>query len=441
MTRSSHSFDYDVAVLGGGPAGAAAALALARRGRRTVVVERERFPRFHIGESLLSTTHDLLVELGLAERMHAAGFPVKRGALLITADGEVSRDVDFAASREIRRPQTWQVRREDFDKLLLDGARAAGAEVFEGRRVESCAFDAAGASVRLAEGAGAGRELRVRAVVDASGRAGVLARDFGLRRGESRLANVGVFSHFHGVEPRGDGRAGDIVLVSRRDAGWFWFIPVGGGLTSVGVVLPVALYRGLAKGSPEAILRALIDETPAAAARMRAAERAWPVRVEKDYSYSATAYAGDRWLLAGDAGSFLDPVFSTGVSIALESGLEAAAALDRALADGRFAARRFRSFERRQHRRFVFFRRFVLAFYTPWFRDLFFRPDAPPAIFRGVVTVLAGNWRPSLGSRAALAFFFAVVAAQRRLPLVPRLVRRDPEAGFAGADRRRRSPR
>ena len=417
-------------MLGGGPAGSAAALALARRGRQVVVCERDHFPRFHIGESLLATTNDCFDALGLAERIRAAGFPEKRGASLSNFDGTAGRPVDFTTSREVRRPQTWQVSRARFDAILLDAAREAGVEVRHGRRVERCDFDGDGVTVRFADGDGAAGELRARAVVDASGRGGVLARQLGLRRDEPRLANVAVYAHYAGVPRLPGERSGDIRLVARRDAGWFWLIPIDERLTSVGAVLPRALYAGLPKGDPEAMLAALVAETPAVAELMGEARREWPVRVEKDFSYRATAFAGDRWLLAGDAGAFLDPVFSTGVSIALESGLEAARELDRALADGDLSARRFRRFERTQRRRFAVFRRFVLAFYTPWFRDLFFQPSAPPAIFRAVVTVLAGNWRPSLATRLLVDCFFLAVAVQRRFDLVPRLARRDAAGGF-----------
>ena len=417
---------FDVAVVGGGPAGCAAAIALAQRGRRVVLFERERFPRFHIGESLLSTANDALAELGLTERIAAQGFPVKWGADLATHDGAAGRSVDFAASREIRRPQTHQVCRERFDALLLDRAREAGVEVREATRVDGCDFDRNGVTVRFA----GSRSARVAAVVDASGRWGLLARAFDLRRDEPRLANVAVYAHFSGVPRLGGERAGDIRIVARSDAGWFWLIPIDDRLMSVGAVLPKPLYRALEKGSPEQMLAALVADTPAVAGLMRDAVREWPVRVERDFSYGARAYAGDRWLLAGDAGSFLDPVFSTGVSIALESGLEAARELDRALADGRFEARRFRRFEATQRRRFERFRRFVLAFYTPWFRDLFFQPTAPRPLFRAVVTVLAGNWQPSWRTRFLLAIFFGFVAVQRYLPLAPKLARRDAAAGF-----------
>jgi len=422
-----HCFDYDFAIAGGGPAGAAAAIALASRGRSVVVLESERFPRFHIGESLIATVNECFDALGVAERIRGEGFPRKWGATLSTHDGAAGREVDFDASDEVAQPQTYQVERARFDQILLERASEAGADVRQATRVRSCEIAPGGVTLTT-EADGTIASLRVRAVVDASGRAGLLARQLGLRRPEPALDNVAIYAHYSGVPRQTERRAGDIRIVARSDAGWFWLIPIDQRLTSVGVVLPRALYKRLERGSPERLLLDAVAETPAVAALMRDAEREWPVRVEKDFTYGASAYAGDRWLLAGDAGSFLDPVFSTGVAIALESGLEAAAALDRAASRDRFAAAEFRDFERRQRRRFDLFRRFVLAFYTPWFRDLFFQPAAPAALFRAVVTVLAGVWRPRLRTRLQLELFFLAVALQRRFELVPRLVPRGGEA-------------
>ena len=163
---------------------------------------------------------------------------------------------------------------------------------------------------------------------------------------------------------------------------------------------------------------------------MRDARREWPVRVEKDFSYSASSYAGDRWILAGDAGSFLDPVFSTGVSIAMESGIEAADELDRARARNEFSARAFAAFSRRQRKRFRTFRRFVIGFYTPQFRDLFFSPEPPEQLFRAVVTILAGRWDASLWTRFLNHVFFAIVALQKRFSLARPLFKRGESAGY-----------
>src|SRR5204863_134643 len=167
-------------------------------------------------------------------------------------------------------------------------------------------------------------------------------------------------------------RAGDIRIVSRDDLGWFWLIPISNNLMSVGVVLPIAAFRAFPEMEAAAFLERAIADTPAVADLLASAAREWPVRVEKDFSFSSKAYAGDRWVVVGDAGSFLDPVFSTGVAIGLESALEGAKAVADGLARGDLSRRRFARFARRQRQRYLSFRRFVLGFYTAEFRDLFF---------------------------------------------------------------------
>jgi 2-polyprenyl-6-methoxyphenol hydroxylase-like FAD-dependent oxidoreductase len=188
----------------------------------------------------------------------------------------------------------------------------------------------------------------------------------------------------------------------------------------------------LANGSPEETLNRTISDTPIVAELMREASREWPVRVEKDFSYSASAYAGNRWILAGDAGSFLDPVFSTGVSIAMESGIEAAAELHRAFMRNDFSASAFAAFSRRQRKRFERFRRFVTGFYTPQFRDIFFSPGRPNPMFRSVVTMLAGKWNASFWTRFLNHLFFGMVSIQKRLNITRPLFRRDRDAGYPG---------
>src|SRR5205814_2262597 len=175
-------------------------------------------------------------------------------------------------------------------------------------------------------------------------------------------------AHHSRVPRRAGRRAGDIRIVARGDLGWFWLIPISPELMSVGVVLPRAAFRAFAALDHEEVLARAIAETPVVAELLAAARQEWPVRVERDFSFGSRAYAGDRWLLAGDAGSFLDPVFSTGVAIALESGLEAAQAVDEGIARGDLSARSFRRFSRRQRQRYLSFRRFVIGFYTPEFR-------------------------------------------------------------------------
>jgi flavin-dependent dehydrogenase len=426
-------FDCDVVVVGGGPAGSTAAAALARAGRRVVLLERDRFPRFHIGESLLASVNPVFHAIGVADKVAAARFPQKWGATFLTPDGSADRYADFSIASEVPQPQTWQVPRADFDELLLRHAAESGADVRESHRVLDADFDGAGATVTVANAAGEKRSLRAAALVDASGRGALLGRKFGLRMDEPRLANVAVFSHYSGV-PRPQGRrAGDIRVVARNDLGWFWLIPISDELMSVGAVLPreaftaaLARQRAAGKGEAhdrefdrEALLSRLIDETPVVARLLRDARRQWPVRVERDFSFGSRAYAGDRWLLVGDAGSFLDPVFSTGVAIAMESGLEAALALHAALDRTTLTRRQFRRFERRQRLRYASFRRFVLAFYSRGFRDLFFQPEPPSRLFRALIAVFAGYWRPSAMSRFWVALFLLLVRLQPRLRLVP----------------------
>lgn len=429
MQARSDSYDFDFAVAGGGPAGTSAAISLAQRGRSVVLFERETFPRFHIGESLLSTANDAFALLGVAERMATAGFPEKWGARLVTHDGESGRGIEFSTVTELTRPQTYQVPRAEFDRILLDRAREVGVDVREGHRVLSCDFTADAATIEWSSAEGAGR-VRVHALVDGTGRQGLLAKKFSLRTDEPKLANIAIFSHYANVPRLDDDRPNDIRIVACEDAGWFWLIPISNELMSVGVVLPKNLFLQLPDGSNEERLDRAIAGTPVVAQLMRDARREWPVRVEKDFSYSASKYAGDRWILAGDAGSFLDPVFSTGVSIAMESGIEAAAELDRALARNRFAAREFAAFSRRQQKRYETFRRFVIGFYTPEFRDLFFDADPPPRIFRAIATILAGVWDASLRTRITNRVFFALVAAQKRMNLARARFRRDATAGY-----------
>jgi flavin-dependent dehydrogenase len=233
------------------------------------------------------------------------------------------------------------------------------------------------------------------------------------------LRNVAVHAQYEGIARPEGRRAGDIRMVTRPDRGWFWFIPISPTVISVGAVIPRNVHDTKARASGEETLDAYLAETPAAAALVRDARRVTPARYDADYSYLAAEHAGDRWVLVGDAAAFLDPIFSTGVLLAMQSGLEAAEAVSGGLRAGDLSRRRFASYEARVRDRYHHFRRFAVGFYDPAFRDLWFHRSTRFGLYPAVLSVLAGNWRPSLATRLRIRLFFTLVALQRRFGIVP----------------------
>jgi flavin-dependent dehydrogenase len=274
-------------------------------------------------------------------------------------------------------------------------------------------FDADGVTVTHVGEGGGPETIRVAAVIDASGRAGFLAKRFGERRKDPVLQNIAVHRQYEGI-PRSEGRrAGDIRMVTRPDRGWFWFIPITDTIISVGAVVPQAVYNAHAKRTPEETLDHFLAETPAAAKLVSSATAVSQARFEADYSYLHSKHAGDRYMIAGDAGAFLDPIFSTGVLLAMQSGIETAEEISAGLRDGDLGAHRFAAYERRLVRRYHHFRRFATGFYDPAFRELFFNRSSRFGIYEAVLSVLGGNWRPTLKTRLRLELFFLIVAAMR----------------------------
>ncbi|MGD2113884.1 MAG: NAD(P)/FAD-dependent oxidoreductase [Acidobacteriota bacterium] len=431
--------------MGGGPAGAAAGAHLARRGRRVLIAERERFPRFHIGESLIPEANRYLERIGVLDKVASQGFPVKQGAILLAADGEHQSYVNLSEAEGVAHSSTWsttwEVPRHRFDQLLLDHAAESGAEVWQRARVSDVDLGSDGngtgdaVEVTLKSEAFGERTVRSRILIDASGRDGFLAKRLKLRRFDPELRHVGIHAWFEGVVPPPPDCSGDARLISLERDGWAWLIPLDDRVTSVGVVVSRRKHATLPTDSPERCLEILLADVPVLRPLLANARRTSEVRVDGDYSYSTRAYAGDRWLLAGDAGSFLDPVFSTGVLLALAGGVEAAEAVDRCLSRPRDGRRRpLVEYDREQRRKYRFFRRFVTGFYRPEFRDILLQPGDPYGLSAAVVTVLAGSTRPSLSTRIRLEIFFALVALQRHVRIVPRLHGR-PEPSGEGSDR------
>jgi len=411
----SNGWDFHVAVIGGGPGGSSAATALVRRGRKVVLLERERFPRFHIGESQLPWSNELFRALGASETIRAAGFVEKWGATFQTPDGGAEQYADFAAAVETPTPQTFQVLRQTFDDVLLRHAARCGVTVLEGHRLLDAVFDPDGVTLRFADADGVERRARVGVVVDASGRAGVVVKRFGRHAFDPLLQNIAVHAQYEGI-PRAEGRrAGDIRMFTRPDMGWLWMIPLSDTVISVGAVIPKAVHRRESKATAEESLAHYLANTPAAGPLLARACRVSPARFDADYSYLATRMAGDRWVAVGDAAAFLDPIFSTGVLLAMQGGLEAAEAIDAGLGVRDLSSRAFARYERVVRRRYHHFRRFAVGFYDPAFRELWFaRPERRlVGVYRAIVSVLAGNWRPSPLTRVRIQVFFALVFVRR----------------------------
>ena len=413
------AWDFDVAVIGGGPGGSSAATALARRGRTVLLLERDRFPRFHIGESQLPWSNEVFRALDVHDAIAEAGFVKKWGASFRTVDGATEQYADFQFAAETPSPQTFQVPRATFDEVLLRHSERSGAKVLEEHRALDAAFEPDGVVLRFVGPDGTEQAVRVGFVVDASGRTGFLTKKLGRHEFDPVLRNIAVHAQYEGI-PRLEGRrAGDIRMFTRADMGWIWLIPISQSVTSVGAVIPQSVHRRESKAVPEDSLTHYLTGTAGLAPLLAHARRVSPARFDADYSYLGSSLAGDRWIAVGDAAAFLDPIFSTGVLLAMQAGLEAAEAIDDSLREGEPARHRFAACERLVRQRYHHFRRFAVGFYDPYFRDLWFRPASRLGIFGAILSVLAGNWRPSWMTRQRIRFFFTLVALRRffRLPV------------------------
>ena len=316
---------WDVIVVGGGPGGAATATLLARQGWRVLCCERERFPRAHVGESLLPASLPILDALGVLEAVEREGFVEKPGATMVWGRDTAPWSWYFRETNRTH-PHAYQVWRPRFDQLLLDNARAAGVEVREGCRVGEVLFDGERATgVRIAgETAGAG-EKRARFIVDASGQAGLIARAQSLRRYDDAFRNLAVYAYYEGAAHLPPPDAGNIFIESTSD-GWCWTIPLADGRSSVGAVVDSARgQRGIADLGTEGFYEAQLALAPRTAAMLTAGTRVDGPHVARDWSYVAERLAGEAHVLVGDAACFVDPLFSSGVHLALSSAVLAAA--------------------------------------------------------------------------------------------------------------------
>ncbi|MGH8751624.1 MAG: NAD(P)/FAD-dependent oxidoreductase [Burkholderiales bacterium] len=379
----------DVLVIGGGPAGSTAAALLAEKNWRVVVAEKDRHPRFHIGESLLPANLALFERLGVAREIEQIGLR-KNGAQFVSSHHGRSETFYFAEALNKKYPFSYEVRRSEFDHILLRNCAAKGAQVHEETRVKQVEFHKQQNSlVTAVDAQSVTRVWDTRFVIDASGRDTFLAEFFGIKQRNRKHNSAALYAHFEnaGLLPGND--AGNI-SVFWFDHGWFWMIPLKDGAMSVGAVC-WPYYLKSRKTDVQSFFMDTIALCPGVAVRLRQARLCTPVTATGNYSYQARRMAGAGYLMVGDAFAFIDPVFSTGVMLAMNSAFLAAEAVHDCLTDAGVAAQRLTAYERRVRRGLKIFSWFIYRVTSPAMRYMFMHSGNILGVKEGLISLLAGD--------------------------------------------------
>lgn len=335
MASQTIPHETDVIVIGGGPAGATASTLIADAGHQVQLFEREKFPRYHIGESLIPETYWVLERLGMLPKMKASHFVQKHSVQFVSATGRMSAPFYFYDNKPHECSQTWQVARSEFDQMMLDNAREHGVAAHEQVRVRDVIMEGDRAvGVTLLDAEGNPREVRAKVVIDATGQSGLLMNKFKLRVWDPELNKGAIWTYWEGAyRDTGRDEGATVVLQLDNRLGWFWYIPLHDNRVSVGVVAPFD-YMFKDRSSHEQTYNEELEHCPAVKDRIKNAKRVKGYFATRDYSYRAKKVAGNGWVMIGDAFGFLDPLYSSGVLLALRSGEMAADAIVEGLAKG-----------------------------------------------------------------------------------------------------------
>ena len=406
---------FDIVIVGGGPAGSTAGTLLAKHGWNVAIFEKEKFPRFKIGESLLPGSLSTFERMGVKEKIEQADVVLKHGGKLVSACGTRSNRFLFSDVFRCKYPTAYQVERSTFDKILLDHAAESGCHVWQGTHVTDVAFDRDGVTLRTLE-----NEFRARYLIDCSGRNSLVGSRFKLRENYAHLRKFSLYAHFEDID-REPGIDGTLTKMVRGKDRWIWIIPITAKKTSIGVVLDAQTFKRM-KLDPEEAYTRILRENPKVFEQMSRARRVTEVHATGDFSFRNKRFTGERWVLAGDAAGFIDPVWSSGVFIAVLSGEKAADMLDRTLRQPQRRAAEFARYERQLGRVMDLYLKFVTAWYTQEFAEVFLHPKEFFQLVPAVNSVLAGSEQNMPEVRWRLWVFDFLVFLQKRFALVaPRM--------------------
>jgi flavin-dependent dehydrogenase len=395
--NSSHNNSYDAIVIGGGPAGSTVATLVAEKGHRVLLLEREKCPCFKIGESLMPATYWTFKRLGLLEKLKASHFPKKYSVQFYSKSGKASAPFYFFENNPHEGSVTWQVLRSEFDEMLLENAHEKGVEVRRGTRVHEVLFDedrAVGVQAKSADGSI--RDFAAKVIVDSTGQSAIVSRKLKINIPEPELKKASLFTHFEdGARDTGIDEGATLILHTENKDSWFWYIPLPYNRVSVGVVggLDYLIQNRRLRGDgldPQKIFEEELEKCAPLKPRIENAKELFPVQVTKDFSYRARRIAGQGWVLVGDAFGFLDPVYSTGLFLALKSGEMASDAINDALEKDDFSAEQLGKFGPEFVKGLEAFRKLVYAFYTKDFSFAQFLRRFPECQ-QGIVDILSGN--------------------------------------------------